>query len=770
MNILRLITVFAVAMFGPGTFNADALAASEPESVFMTAEAGVNGYYKPESWAPVKITVTSRGPAVEGVLRVWGRKLPAEVYEKQIRVPAGKSETAVMEIPGGLLNSDTRVTLLENGQEREEIPLKGTPHIGVMVGTIGEKNLFSFMDRKEDPYGGRVNVQSLSAADVGPLAALDSLDVIVINDPALTLSPEQTNALRQWVELGGTLVAGHPFAAAAQADQADGLKDLLPFTSNGLTQTNLNVFNRYAPGSPLSGVLTVAKAQSADGKVLLEEGETVLVAAKKVGLGQVIRTAYDLQASSLVSWDGNSELWERILFGNRSLAGKNMPKGEGIGYLTGPSRYLPQLQLVPIGTAIVVILMYVLIAGPGIYFVLRRRDKREWGWLAVPSLALLSTGGILAAGLAARNDGPINQAAGVVEIANPHFARVEAAHSFVVRNGGDYEVEAAADTLLRPFGGGGDRSSAPLMRSDQQKQVAYFSDVDYMTLRQALVKGAVRNPGEIEADLSVQEGTLAGTITNRTRFALRDVRMVVGSRVIVVPDLPVGKSEDILVQLENRPGPPDIDRGRPYPADLMPVGAKGWGIIQRYDQILDYANRRTPFENGAVTLLGWTEDPLDTVTVRGQPNERGALYLVRQELALKYKPGSKVLLPVDLLPSRVVEITGGFGMDTSSVKTVGGQGQITIEMQTKPVSSLQVGRIRIQADETESQLFEKRIFNWKTRQWEEFPKSGGLTIERDRVDAYLQNGNWLRIQYRNPFPDHRPVPRLHIFVEGEVAA
>ncbi|BCJ85849.1 DUF4350 domain-containing protein [Effusibacillus dendaii] len=797
MKMIYMIVRLSLLLLVVGLWPTQSWAANNEDSLILSVETGINGLYKGESLIPVKVTLTSRYDNFSGTVQVSHRYVDAANYEKPITVAAGKSANVTFQLSAAILNQDGRVIVKSNGTPVTEQPFKSNPFNGVLVGTVGEKGLFSFLDRQDAANQIGIAVTSLQAEDVASPDSLRNLDLLVLNDPNFTLSEEQAKAVSNWVELGGTLIVG---------SVSNSLKDLpsfvrlLPMQMDGQITANLQSLSRYTDGSPIDGSVTVGKAVTVNGNKLIEDNGIPIIADKKVGSGRVIQTAFDLQAGPLANWSGNQELWGRIL----SLQGFDMQYREhnfnNIWNLLNVSQYFPQLQLFSVKTISIAMLFYMVLIGPGLYLFLRRKDKREWGWGALPAISLTLTAVILVYGFASHKSKVYTQAVGVINITDSNYAKVESVQSFVVPNGGVYRVEAVTGSYLQPQVQL-NRLADFRVTEDHLHPAVEFQDVEYMTTRSVAVTAPLRDAGSIEGRLALKGDRLVGMISNKSRFNLKDVRLVVGMKTAVLPDLPIGKTQEVNISLQPqsfteqsfRPEPVNPARAVPamqgvaisYPdkfggnpagiqklsEGLVPVDA-GLNLLknQRYSQIAQYAAMREPFAPGTLKLAGWTEESANVASVPNQANEPGALFLVLQDLPVDFLPNEKVSIPSELLPSRIVTHTGIRDWGFPYRSPVLGRGDAVSEVVFPAANSFRIDRVQLQyspfTKETPKSL-QYQLRNWQTGRWDDLKTDGTTTFSAAEIAPYLKNGNLLQVRINNQTTTDLPVVEPVITVEGE---
>lgn len=758
-----LLTLFAALLLS--LHSSGAWAEMSKNTVTLSAELGFDGYYKDSKWTQIKVTASSKDKEIHGSISLSSKSQPY-TYERPIVIPAGQTVTSIIEVPGLLVNNQMSVELLANNEILKKVtPSKSTQMAGILIGTIGDPGLFQFFSTKN--MGNAVNVvRPMQSSDIVTASGLEAMDVLVVNNlSSNTLTSKQINVIRKWVEMGGTLIIG---SSPKQAAALEAFGDMLPFHANGEKQIQTDAFSGFSVNPPKGGTLSISNVENIKGTILVQDEGSILAASNSIGAGHVLQTAFDLGAEQLTSWRDYQDFWARLLVFVQPKWSKGVVNNTPIWNLSNASQYLPQLKFPSLGIMAVGVTGYVLLAGPLVYFVLRRKDKREWAWVVLPAFAVLVSAGVLITGKAERVEGAINQAAGIVEIANPHFAKVEASHSITVPKGGDYQIVSSADYgSLQPMSNGsvGDSSNTFVSSGPDQKQTINYKSVEYMTLRSAVVKGSIQNAGYIEGSLRYQNHILEGTIINRSRFNLHDVRVLMGSRVVVLPDLPTGKSQQVKILLDEHP----LTRSQnvsSYPREVLPVGIDTTSINQRYYQIMEYSALTHPFVNGTITLLGWTEDSIDMVSVQGVLNNRGAFYLVRQELTIDAPAGEAVTIPSDILSSRIVNQSGIVDWGIPYRNPVLGQGSIIYQTQVQSFKPIKIKKVTILPTDT-STTIQMKLYNWRTGEWEVL-KAGEVTLTEGQIHDYLKDQNVINVQIVNKGTTPQAVSEPQIYVEGEV--
>ncbi|MGH9136546.1 MAG: hypothetical protein ACRD0G_05795, partial [Acidimicrobiales bacterium] len=276
------------------------------------------------------------------------------------------------------------------------------------------------------------------------------------------------------------------------------------------------------------------------------------------------------------------------------------------------------------------LLIYVAVVGPLAWLVLRRRQRAALGWVAIPAVAAIFTGGAFVVGSDLRGSTRAAHAS-VVELSPSGVARVTSSVGVVSRDGGDANTRFPE----RWVAGGVDQSFFGGPTSD----VAVVAGVDGPETRLELGAGdfgvvSASGPSPFEGQLTVDataaaDGTVTGTVHNDTPFDLDEVGVMVGRSGDNIGSVDAGSSADFeLTRRRN------IDPFAPVEVNVWPR-ASGWNGPVEPDSIVNVpawadsvarlgANAAT---TGIVTVVGWTRayaSPAD-VAGQGEPPGRSAI-------------------------------------------------------------------------------------------------------------------------------------------------
>ena len=230
--------------------------------------------------------------------------------------------------------------------------------------------------------------------------------------PLAELTDRQIGAIQNWVRMGGRLVFCVGSRGAEVLDpQGPWAKlapgrfgSVVPVRSGSALETYTGSAEPLDIGAFGSAAFRMTRLQDVRGKVELSDtaadGLRPIIVRYSHGLGMVVFVAYDLDAPPLANWPGTprlvAKLLERLL--NTGDHGSTEQRSgrvahEGFRDLVGQLRTalddFPGVTLVAFSWIAGLVLLYIVLIGPGDYFLLGRViGGMHWTWVTFPALVL----------------------------------------------------------------------------------------------------------------------------------------------------------------------------------------------------------------------------------------------------------------------------------------------------------------------------------------------------------------------------------------------
>lgn len=429
--------------------------AAEPPTI-VGVRLGLGDQYKLGSWAPVRVAVEGGSEPVTVTVVVVapdadsvgvattppaGRPLAAEpgrVAETVLYTRVGKYDAPIeIRLVAGSKTLDRAVVEAGDPAATDRVEIApattATQRLVAELGAdAGVAQLIADPGRDPNEKIGEAPVFArVVDASKLPRDALgyDSFDAVVLSAGRggwmadLSAGDPRIAALEQWVRGGGRLIVSCG-AEGVEALAADG--PLAPFAPGR--------FDRVVPlprTDAIEGLAESLEADSSADRIDLEGGELMvsrladvsgvveaydgpnpktlpLVVRSPLGFGEVTFVAFDLDQPALAGWPGRVGLLRQLL-GPRFRERDNSAAANGFGYYNWNTDYVSTLirrldgQFSGVGStpflAVVgLVIGYLLLIGPGDYFLVKRVIGRvEATWITFPLIVVLTSVGAYAA-------------------------------------------------------------------------------------------------------------------------------------------------------------------------------------------------------------------------------------------------------------------------------------------------------------------------------------------------------------------------------------
>jgi hypothetical protein len=430
LHFALCIPCLAVVLIGsPAVLQAQQL---QPPKI-IGVRVGLGDRYKAGLWTPVEVTVRGGSDMLAGELAVIvpdGDGVPGCVA-RPCQVLSGQ-ETIVRLITrfgrvDGDLTAEFRVggrvaasRTFETASVADAEHLEPAIEFQKLIVTVGATSLGVAEAAKLGGVNAEFQAAAARISDVERLPTqwigYEGVDAVILSTSnteiyrKLTADNARVQALDQWVRMGGRLVLcvgsqGSEILAPGAALQqfAPGrFERMVPLPQTGAIETYCG--SRLSANDVGGGKVTMRVPRLIDvqGVVEAAEGRLPLVIRTARGFGQVIFVAADLDQLPLRKWSDRPMLVARLL--DLPTTRVEDPKDDasvmhqGYSDLSGQMRSaldrFSGVRLVPFWLVAGLIVVYILLIGPGDYFFLRKVVGRmEWTWLTFPLIVVLVCAG-----------------------------------------------------------------------------------------------------------------------------------------------------------------------------------------------------------------------------------------------------------------------------------------------------------------------------------------------------------------------------------------
>ena len=544
----------------------------------LELDAGYAASFVPGEEVPVRVRV-SADRLVRGTLEVGiGDPENGVPVAMAVEVPGGSEKEFLLTAPSGFNSSPDVVARLRQGDQlvaSGQVTIRASADIelvGVLPGALRGRPVPGLTALAVDAGSARFAAIGAGELEQAP-ASLGPLSVLVADVEEIgRLSPAARAGVLRWVDDGGRLLV----------DAARG-------------QTIPGVPEGWQPGR---GGRAAA------------------------GMGEVVATDGAVAAGR---WAGLIEPSGRSASSNRF--GGELPLASSLASDAG-------LRTPEIGWLVGFLALYVVVVGPVVFYAVRRRNRPELAWVAVPLVALLFSSGSWAVGRNLRNATELVHAS---ILSSGTGGPVATSYVGVFsRSGETARIGFPAGWSSGPFAPFGQAAAPSVINQTAEGPEARLPlDPGQFGMVQA-TGPAPEKAGGLEVSAGLEPGgRVTGTVRNPTPFALDAVVVFSGSDATVVGSL--GPGDQRTFTMSNL-GQPRMEGGG---AEFRVWGGMGFGSpesvadIGLWQAVLTAggANFRSP---DAVVAAGWTRDYQPEVRVgrRVARPEGRTVVLGRQAVSL----------------------------------------------------------------------------------------------------------------------------------------
>jgi len=545
----------------------------------IKATAGFQNKIKHGNGLPLTLTVVNNGDEFSGDLVLNYSESYAVGSAKAIPFTIGKGETKTLNIslPGFtdeyMYNGTTpqMFYFYEGGWEKDkEVEYKGNKT--VRPNFFGpETNFILTLTESADrlrPFSSikLTNMYDTQVIHLGQLkdfsfptdaAAYGLANFLIVDEFVLAdLSEGAQNAILEWVQTGGVVIVGASDNVAAETGI---LSTHLPLTLSGeRKEISKDVFTEIGKKGEFKANVSAFNATiNENSRLLMQTTDgSPLAAAKLIGKGAIIQTSFSIGDEPFSKETSATAFITELI--NKANVGivptSNMNYGhqnikETMTYEVGQTNELfPSFQVsTPLMISIVII--YIILVGPLLYFLLKRKDKREHAWWIIPAISVLASASIFAYGAKDRLVRPQIQQVSYYEALEDESLSGYYVESLLSNRSGDFTFEAEPGTSMvatKRMNGFSSPSNSvqnmSILQEHANKNQLTMRDVGYWSVSSLLGESTIKDVGNFVIDLTVESGIVRGTVKNELPYDLKDVSIWSGTKMIKLGDLAPNES------------------------------------------------------------------------------------------------------------------------------------------------------------------------------------------------------------------------------------
>lgn len=651
MNKRMMIVLFAV--FAAILFSLPQHSSAAPE-ISIDVEAGFQNKVKYDRGFPVQIKVTNSGSAFSGDL-VLGY---SESYNMgagltiPLDIGGGESKTFQIALPGmmdtsymGNTSSQT-IFLYEGGwEDGDSIDFEGPESLQPTF--YGPSSLFVATLTGNPDRLVKIGQVSPAGSDSTQLFHLNqiedlelpteaeawgTIDYLIIDEFAYSDLPAAVqDAIHQWLQQGGQILLGTTNNTNASMGN---LSEFLPLEISGSQEISVPLLENPVPGF---------KTELKEGAIALVENEGQIAAARQnVGAGAIIQTSFSLGDETATAQDGYGEFITNFVSLNTNTSGayQGQSTKETISNEIGNSNELFESFAVSKTLIFVIILLYIILIVPVLYTILKKKDKRELAWIIIPAAAIITSIGLFAAGAKDRIANSQIQQTGFFEVDEDNGLNGYYMNSLLSNRGGDFQFTAPDSTTMTLKANSQFSEGSPHMSAILEKQAAANSltirDMRYWSVSSIIGESYIENSGEFDIQLELESKILSGTIQNNFPFAVEDLAIWTGTRLLSLGDLNPGEILTVNQTAQGNTLPAISPIVQSY--GNQPIGDKEELMEARKQAALAISFNSLSQKGSSPYLIAYTNDAIVPVTLENQRAEVSSVHLIAQS----FEPASEL--------------------------------------------------------------------------------------------------------------------------------
>ncbi len=562
ITALTLLVMLLMSFLLPST-QAQAAASLE-----VKATAGISGKAKYQSVVPLQVTVKNNGPDFSGDMAINSSNSyeAASALVVPIDIAAGEEKTFTFYLDGladnGYSDADLFAFYEGNIEKGKKIAYKGTKRLqsnfldptSTFVYTLTDKSDRLSALLRLSSFVPQNNVEIFNINQLKDYTfpedeqGLAMANVIVVDEIAIAdLAQKQQEALLKWVQDGGTLLLG----ASDQVDATAGIfKDYLPMSlSQEMTSISAETLTKLSGGGIFTQPISIHTATNHEGSLpVLTENNIVLASKKKIGSGEIIQTAFSLGDQPLASMDGYAALLAKLIdiqsISQQGMMSQGQSPLDQISYeLRNINELFPSFE-VSVSYMLIVIILYIIIIGPVLYFVLKKIDKREHAWWIIPVFSIVLSIGLFIVGAKDRVVQPQVQQSAFYKVNEDSSLNGYYVESILTNRSGDFIVNTDKNTTavaMRNYnnftGTVGDLHESSYIKENANGSTLTLRDLNYWSVQSFGGKTSAQNIGKMDVDITLKNEKLTGTIKNNFPFELKDVTLISGVKEVKLGDI-----------------------------------------------------------------------------------------------------------------------------------------------------------------------------------------------------------------------------------------
>lgn len=783
---ILLSLVFIVCNFNP-------ISASAEEKIKLKVSAGFDSTYKIGGTVPINIEIENSMKNINGEVQIEmenGDRSSGmntnlvSVYAQPISLPLNSTKKLVMNVPINKYVTKIKVNIVDGKStvfEKDMTIPGGLNSDSVLIGILSDEyDSISYVNSVSMGNGNTLSAKNVKMTETSFPEDIDVLkmfnNIIINNFDTSKLNKNQYDTLKKWVSNGGNLIIGtgpsHNKTLAIFKD--DFVSGTIGNVTNIATKELGGLIAKTNPGDKLQ--LNALDIKVKDSTPLLKEGDFVLVHKLEKNRGTVAVAAFDFGINPIANWGQKTTFMEKLI-GETLPSYYSLPeyqKGRPsmmMQYFYGISnavKSIPELPMPKGKNLIIIFIIYIIIAAPINYVVLKKLDRRELMWATVPIISVAFAGVMYAAGLSTRVTEPMVNIISMIKMDSYGTADINTYGGVVTPTKGTMKIEAADGMHIKTLTENIDYHGSVSTTNKNPKVVDAKINLGAKPSIEFYKNGVFSNrlididmdelkSGKIEGSINYANGVFKGTVKNNSGFDLEDCYIVTTSNYITLGNLKNGETreindkptgtysgygQDLIGKIYKDPyrSQQQLKNASDEEAKQMRINRQKWDVMSNYFQM----NMGKTDEQ---QIIAWSKTPITKdIVVNGKKVKKIEKSFITAPIVVTLRNGNTVEYPYGYIRPTYANKNNKGGYDEYGKVFYGGG---TYELQYKIDNTIKIEQVDVKANFSSNNIANKEVkqylWNVKTASYEEGDYTS-FSIQKDNIAKYVDKDGTLKIK------------------------
>jgi len=288
--------------------------------------------------------------------------------------------------------------------------------------------------------------------------------------------------------------------------------------------------------------------------------------------GRILFLAFDPAMEPVVSWSGKQAFWENLLFHSSNIRhvyedipGYYLSSYTESYYFDDLTEQVPEDSNPPFLFMFVTIIIYIIIVGPVMYIFLKKKDKRDFSWIAIPATAFICMFVIYLVGFKTRYRTAVLNTASMIylDMENQRADITTGMGVFNNKRGNlkltysekeniDFNIAQSGSRSYVVYADGKEPEGKVVSKLVLSEPINYeLYDVSMWESKNLTARRSEIFQDKIVSSMEISDGKIRIIINNTTKYDFMDAFITIGSNFIDAGDILSGEEKVIEADLNS---------------------------------------------------------------------------------------------------------------------------------------------------------------------------------------------------------------------------